>query len=283
MRLKIGFICSLMLLSEIVFLPLSTVGAEKATIKMAGSTTVLPVAVRAAEKFMAVHPGINITINPGGSGVGAKSLGNGLVDIGMISRHITDEEIKNFPKIDFNVHVIGRDAVACVISSEIYDAGVKKLSREQIQKIYTGEIDNWKKVGGPDKSIFVIDKEAHRGTRHVFMAYIFGDENARTRGADLISGSNNEEQTKIALSDTAIGMLSHAWINKDVKGVGIEVNGPVIEPSIKNIKNGSYPISRNLSLITDGEPAGFAKEFIQYILSLEGQKIVEASGYVGIK
>ncbi len=283
MRLKIGFLYSLILLSEIVLLPLSSLGAEKATIKMAGSTTVLPVATKAAGKFMAVHPSINITINPGGSGVGVKSLGNGLVDIGMISRHITDEEIKNFPKIDFNVHVIGRDAVACVISSEIYNAGVKKLSREQIQKIYTGEINNWKEVGGPDKRIFVIDKEAHRGTRHVFMAYIFGDENARAKGANLISGSNNEEQTKIALSDTAIGMLSHAWINKDVKGVGIEVKGSVIEPSIKNIQNGSYPISRNLSLITDGELAGFAKEFIQYILSPEGQKIVETSGYVAIR
>lgn len=283
MRLKIGLLFFLIFTSGILCLPLSSAMAGKITVKIAGSTTVLPVAAKAAEKFMASHPDVHITVNPGGSGVGVKSVGNGLVDIGMISRNISEAEIKNFSKIDFNLHVIGRDAVACVISSEIYHAGVKTLSREQTQKIYTGEIDNWKEVGGPDKNIFVIDKESHRGTRHVFMAYIFGDKMAHARGADLISGSNNEEQTKVALSDTAIGMLSNAWINEDVKGVGIKVNGEVIQPSIANIKNGSYPISRNLSLITNGKPSGYVREFIQYILSPDGQKIVEESGYVGIK
>lgn len=255
----------------------------KEIIRIAGSTTVLPIATRAAEKFMAAHPGVRITVNPGGSGVGVKSIGNGLVDIGMASRHITDEEKRNFSRVDFRVHVIGRDAVACVISSEIYNAGVRSLTGKEIRKIYSGEIDNWKEVGGPDKKIFVIDKELHRGTRHVFMAYVFGDEKARASGADLISGSNNEEQTKVALSDTAIGMLSRAWINKDVRGVGIRVKGKIIEPTLENIKNGVYPISRDLNLVTNGEPSGTAKAFIDYILSPEGQKIVERSGFVTVR
>ncbi|MFQ5442615.1 MAG: phosphate ABC transporter substrate-binding protein [Thermodesulfobacteriota bacterium] len=255
----------------------------KEIIRIAGSTTVLPVVTRAAEKFMAAHPGVRITVNPGGSGVGVKSIGNGLVDIGMASRHITDEEKRNFSRVDFRVHVIGRDAVACVISSEIYDAGVMSLSREEIRKIYSGQIDNWKEVGGPDKKILVVDKELHRGTRHVFMAYVFGDEKARARGADLIAGSNNEEQTKLSLSDTAIGMLSRAWINKDVMGVGIKTDGRVIEPTLKNITNGVYPISRDLTLVTKGAPVGMVKKFIDYILSGEGQKIVEGSGFVPLR
>ncbi|GMR05010.1 MAG: phosphate ABC transporter substrate-binding protein [Thermodesulfobacteriota bacterium] len=257
--------------------------SAKETIMVAGSTTVLPVVTRGAERFMAAHPGVRITVNPGGSGVGVKSVGNGLVDIGMASRRITDEEIKNFSPIDFKVFVIGRDAVACVVSSEIYDAGVRSLTRLQIKKIYSGEIDNWKEVGGPDKRIFVIDKEMHRGTRHVFMKYVFGDSRARARGADLIAGSNNEEQTKVALSDTAIGMLSLAWINKDVKGVGLRVKGKIIEPTLKNIRNGTYPISRDLNLITRGEDAPTVKAFIDYILSPEGQKIVEESGFVPVR
>ncbi len=283
MKTKNRFVFFVILILSMGFLHIPTVWAERITIKVAGSTTVLPVVTKAAEKFMAAHSNVRITVNPGGSGVGIKSVGNGLVDIGMASRHISDEEIKNFPNIDFKIHIIGRDAVACVVSSEIYDAGVKILSKEQIKKIYSGEIDNWKTVGGPDKKIFVIDKEAHRGTRHVFMAYIFGDEKAKAKGADLIAGSNNEEQTKIALSDSAIGMLSHAWISDDVKGVGIEVEGKIIEPTLENIRNGTYPISRNLNLITNGEPSGFVKEFINYILSPQGQKIVEESGYVPIK
>ncbi|MGR3218443.1 MAG: phosphate ABC transporter substrate-binding protein [Candidatus Anammoxibacter sp.] len=261
----------------------SPVWAGKITIKLAGSTTVLPVVAKASERFTAIHPDVRITVNPGGSGVGVKSVGNGLVDIGMASRSIDDAEIKNFQNVDFNVHVIGKDAVACVISSEIYDAGVRTLSKEQIRNIYSGKIDNWKDVGGPDKEIFCIDKERHRGTRHVFMAYVFGDKTAKAPGADLVSGSNNEEQTKIALSDTAIGMLSVAWINNDVKGIGINVEGEIIEPTIGNIRNGTYPISRDLNLITNGEPEGLVKEFINYILKPEGQKIVEESGYVAIK
>ncbi len=257
--------------------------AEKTTIKISGSTTVLPVIVKASEKITANSPDFRITVNPGGSGVGIKSLGNGLVDIGLISRQITDEELKYFSNIDFNKHVIGKDAVACVISSEIYNAGVKSLTKEDIRRIYSNDIVNWKEVGGPDKRIFCIDKERHRGTRHVFMEYIFGNKKAKAPGADLVCGSNNEEQTKIALSNTAIGMLSFAWINDDVKGVGIRVDDMVIEPTIANVKNGTYPITRDLTLITNGEPKGAASVFIDYLLTSAGQNIVEEQQYVTIK
>ncbi|MEK7238558.1 MAG: phosphate ABC transporter substrate-binding protein [Nitrospirota bacterium] len=253
------------------------------TIKVAGSTTVLPAISNGAESFMRAYPDVIITINAGGSGVGITSVANGLADIGMASRDISGEEKKNFPHVDFRVYAIGKDAVACVVSSEIYNAGIMSLSKETIRNIYLGKIKNWKEIGGPDKDILVIDKEFHRGTRHVFMEYIFGDENAKAPGADIVTGSNNEEQTKLGQSDSAIGMLSYAWINKDVVGIGIAVDGKVIEPIIENIKNGSYPIVRNLLLVTRGEPSGAVKEFIDFILSQRGQRIVEEAGYVPIK
>ncbi|MFQ5681491.1 MAG: phosphate ABC transporter substrate-binding protein [Candidatus Omnitrophota bacterium] len=256
---------------------------QERIIRVAGSTTVLPAVSRAAERFMRAHPGVRITVNPGGSGVGVKSLARGLVDIGMASREIDAEERNAFPAVDFNLWVIGRDAVACVVSSQIYEAGVNVLSKPDIRAIYSGEIGNWSDVGGPDRPILVIDKEMHRGTRHVFMAYVFGDKKARAEGADLVSGSNNEEQAKVALSDAAIGMLSLAWINKDVRGVGIKEQGKVINPTLENIRNGSYPISRNLNLITNGRPEGIVRQFIDYILGPEGQKIVEEMGYVAIR
>ena len=115
------------------------------------------------------------------------------------------------------------------------------------------------------------------------MEYVFGNKNARAPGASLVSGSNNEEQTKIALSDTAIGMLSFAWINDDVKGVGIIDNENTIDPVIDNIKNGLYPISRTLQLVTNGVPDGVVDEYIDYILGTEGQKVVEECGYVSTK
>ncbi|MFQ5443701.1 MAG: phosphate ABC transporter substrate-binding protein [Nitrospinales bacterium] len=255
---------------------------KKQTIKIAGSTTVLPLATLGSERFTKDHPEVSITVNPGGSGVGVNSVGSGRVDIGMISREITEAERNRFQKADLRIFVIGRDAVACVVSSEIYQAGIRELSKQQIRDIYLGRVRNWNDVGGPDRPIVVIDKERHRGTRHVFMHYIFGDAKARAPGARLVTGSNNEEQTKIAQSDSAIGMLSYAWINADVVGIGIRDGGEVVLPAKENISNGRYPISRNLSFVIAGEPKGAAKSFIDFIRSDEGRKIVEKSGYVPI-
>jgi phosphate transport system substrate-binding protein len=256
-------------------------GTNKAKLTVVGSTTVLPVVSRAAEKFSKQHA-VVITVNAGGSGVGVNSVGSSRADIGMISRAISDKEQKHFAGGNLRVHKIGRDAVACAISSEIYHAGVTALSKSQIRDIYLGVIRNWNEVGGPDRLIVVIDKERHRGTRHVFMKYILGDETARAPGSRLITGSNNEEQTKIAQSDSAIGLLSVAWLNDQVAGVGIISVGETIHPTLANIQSGKYPISRDLSLVTRGEPKGLAKKFLEYIISHDGQRIVADSGYVPI-
>ena len=258
---------------------LSDTGQNKLTV--VGSTTVLPVVSRAAEKF-SQEQAVVITVNAGGSGVGVNSVGSARADIGMISRPISDQERRRFVAQKLQVHTIGRDAVACAISSEIYHAGVTALSKSQIRDIYLGVIKNWMEVGGPDRPIVVIDKERHRGTRHVFMKYIFGDETARAPGARLVTGSNNEEQAKIAQSDSAIGLLSVAWLNDQVAGVGIVDSGETISPTLENIQSGKYPISRDLNLVTRGAPQGLAKMFLEYIFGHEGQRIVADSGYVPI-
>ncbi len=263
------------------FLNVSHATEKKGLIKVAGSTTLLPIAVRAAETFSSKNS--RVIINAGGSGVGIQGVGTGRIDIGLASRQLTPEEKKRFSHSNLKVQRIGRDAVACALSSEIYHSGVRALSREQIRDIYLGKITNWKALGGPDRKIIVIDKERHRGTRHVFMHYVFGDEHARAPAARLVTGSNNEEQAKIAQSDSAIGMLSVAWLNDDVVGVGLREGDRIIQPTLENIRTGAFPISRNLNLITSGDPTGPTKDFIDYLLSPEGQRIVAASGYVPIR
>lgn len=257
--------------------------SKKEAIKVAGSTTVLPVVSKAAEQFRVKHADVNIIVNAGGSGVGINQLGEGKTDIGMASRDITAAEIQNYPGTQFVTHAIGKDAVVPVVSSEVHDAGVRALTLAQIGKIYQGEISNWKEVGGPEREILTIDKERSRGTRHVFMKIVLGDKEAEAPGADLVLGSNNEEQTAVVQSDAAIGMLSHAWLNDDVKGLSIIMpDDSVVEPTLENIINGTYPITRDLLLLTNGAAEGTVKAFIDFILSEEGQKIVEESGYVSI-
>jgi len=249
---------------------------KKESIKISGSTTVLPAISNAADAYKKTHPDINIIVNAGGSGVGMNQLGEGKTDIGMISRDITKEEIAKYPNANFNVTAIGKDAVVAVVSSEIYNAGITELTINQLASIYKGEVKNWKELGGPDKDILCVDKEASRGTRHVFMEIVMGDKEAEAPGADLVLGSNNEEQTAIIQSDAAIGMLSNAWLNDDVKGLNIKMtDGTSIDPTVANIVDGSYPITRNLDIVTRGKPTGTIKDFIAYVLGAEGQNMVE--------
>ncbi|MCZ6513435.1 MAG: phosphate ABC transporter substrate-binding protein [Nitrospinae bacterium] len=256
---------------------------ETTVIRVAGSTTVLPIVSRAAERFQSRHPSVKITVNTGGSGVGIHGAGTRRFDIGLASREISPKEKHRYASSDLRTTVIGRDAVACVVSSEVFHAGVQALSKQQIRDIYLGKITHWQQVGGPDRPIIVIDKEVHRGTRHVFMQYLFGKSNARAPGARLVTGSNNEEQAKIAQSNSAIGMLSVAWINDEVVGIGIRDGERVIHPTLDNVRNGRFPIVRNLNLITVGEPQGAVKQFIDYLLSEEGQQQVADSGYIPVQ
>lgn len=270
-----------------LFIPLLMVGSAtlsraETLIRSGGSTTVLPVVSNAVEAFTRTHPDVRITVSAGGSGVGIQGVGSGNLDIGLASREMTDRELQKFNDRKLTVHVVGRDAVACVISSEVYDAGVKTLSRDQIRRIYEGKIRNWNEVGGPDRPIVVIDKERHRGTRHVFMHYVFGDPKAVARGARLVTGSNNEEQAKIAQSDAAIGMLSFAWMNDDVRGVGLDIEGRVVRPTPENAASGAWPITRNLNLITASGAAPGTEQLIRFLKSPEGQAIVKAAHYLPV-
>ena len=265
-----------------VSIPLAVVADTGFRIQIVGSTTVLPVASRSAQQFMESSSS-RILVNAGGSGVGIHSVAGGRADIGMASRGISQEESERFEKSHLKIHAVGLDAVACVVSSEIYQAGVQQLTARQIAGIYMGEILNWKEVGGPNRKIVVVDKERHRGTRHVFMQYVFGNASQRTPGTLLVTGSNNEEQAKIAQSDSAIGMLSFNWVNDDVKAVSLLDHGKEIMPTWEAVRQGSYPIVRKLNFITAGKPKGGIKAFIDFVKGPEGQKIVEESGYIPIE
>jgi phosphate transport system substrate-binding protein len=252
------------------------------SVLVAGSSTVLPVISKAAEQFTAAT-NIAVIVNAGGSGVGINQLAGGKIAIGMMSRNILEKERALYPDVTFVTHRIGKDAVVPVVSSEIFQAGVKALTLSQIGQIYLGEISNWQQLGGPDKDILVVDKEASRGTRHVFMQAVLGNRDALAPGADLVLGANNEEQTAIAQSDAAIGMLSHAWLNDDIKGLAIILaDGSQVLPDAENISNGSFPITRDLLLVTRGEPKDHVKAFIEFILSATGQEIVSETGYVSL-
>ena len=254
-------------------------GEPRDVISISGSSTVLPIVAQAAEMYQVMHPDVEIHVSSGGSGVGISQAGQGLVDLGMSSRDLSTKELESF---SLDIHTIGRDAVAVAVSSQVVTDGVNSLTLDEIRAIYAGEITSWADVGGPDRDILVIDKEPTRGTRHVFMQAVFGDDEAEAPGADLVLGSNNEEQTALTQSDAAIGMLSFAWLNDDVLGLALEVGGTTIAPTLETVQEGSYPITRDLFVVHQPNPDGATQDFLSYLLS-DGQLVVENAGYVAIR
>jgi len=281
---ELGLIRSSMFQKSILGLSALILAACSApeAVNVSGSSTVLPAVSLAADAFVK-ETGISVVVNAGGSGSGFNQLAEGQTDIGMMSRDITASELEKFKTINFTRTAIGRDAVVPTISSEIYEAGVKALTLSQIADIYSGRVDNWAEFGGPDRAIFAVDKEASRGTRQIFMGVVMGNPKAETPGTDLVTGSNNEEQTALTQSDSGIGMLSFAWLNEDVRGLSIILDdGRVIAPSLENIRNGSFPFVRDLLVITRSDMKPTAQQFIDYLLGPEGQDAVEQSGYIKV-
>jgi len=270
------------LIPAILLLGAQAQTASAITLHAAGSTTVLPVVSTAANAYHRLHPDVTITVSGGGSGVGIASMIQHTADIGMASREMdAGEAAKLDGKVD--VLTIARDAVAVVVSKAVYVGGVHQLSLKQIADIYRGKIKNWHALGGPNAQIFVIDKEASRGTRHVFAEAVLGDAHARAAGASVISGSNNEEQALVAHSNQAIGMLSNAWLSDAVRGLAVGEADKAVLPDIGHVRDGSYPISRSLHLLLPKDASAEVRGFADFLLSKPGQAIVKQSGYLPVR
>ena len=239
------------------------------TIAIAGSTTVQPIASAAAEAFMALHPDVTVTVQGGGSGTGVTQVGQGTVDIGNASREVKGSEMEAYP--DLVPTAVAADGIAVVVNPS-NDIGT--LTAEQIADIFTGKITNWSEVGGDDKEIVVVIREDGSGTRGSF-------EDLVHHGIDPVSGalqkpSNGAVKTTVAQTPSAIGYMGLGYLDETVKALRVDN----IIVSEATILNGSYPISRNLYMITNGSPAGLAKEYIDFILSADGQAIVAEEGFI---
>lgn len=252
-------------------------------LRVSGSTTVAPVAADAAEALKT--DGLDITVaTQGGSAGGISQLAAGQISIALSSKPLAEEDKAANPGTDFVTTQIGADAVGVIVTKEVADAGVKNLTADQVRDLFEGKINNWSEVGGPDLDVFVYDKEPGRGTREVLDKYIYGDEKAPPppeSGNYAIVGGNLETRNKLESTPGAVAPLSTSFIEGRKGLAAVTLDG--IEPSPENIASGKYPMARPLYLITDGEPEGSAKKFIDYILSPKGQELMTKHGYLTLK
>ncbi len=244
-------------------------------LQLAGSTTVQPLAEVLAEAFMADHPDVTIEVQGGGSSVGVTSAGEGTVDIGDASRNVKDSEFTEFP--DLQVIPIAYDGIAIVTNPDLQ---LPSLSIDQVKAIFAGEITNYSEVGGPDAEIVVVSREEGSGTRAAFEELVMaaGDSEAMITENALLQQSNGQIRTTVSTTPDAIGYLSFGFLDSSINTVAIDS----IDPTVANVKNGSYPIFRPLNMLTNGDPSALAQAFLDYILSADGQAIV-AEDYITVK
>jgi phosphate transport system substrate-binding protein len=263
---------------------LSVIPVPAATLKINGSTTVnLPVAE--AAEILRVEKKMDIQVDTqGGSSGGISMLGEGLVQIGMSSKPLSDADRAKYPKVTLKPIRIGEDAVALIVSKDVWVGGVRVLTKQEARDIYEGRIKNWKDVGGPDRRIAFFNKEPGRGTWEVFAHWLYGDAKKAPPVSFPEVGGNEETRNKVASSRGALSQLSASWVDgQRVFAVGLKLDdGTVVQPSTDNIATGKYPMSRPLFLLANGDPTAEAKVLVDFLLSERGQALVRKHGYLSL-
>ena len=243
-------------------------GGRKNSITMAGSTAFQPFAEKLAITYSKRCPGINISVQGGGSAVGIQSAISGAADIGMADLYKLPPEAENLWRT-----VVAHDGIVIIVHPS---NPVTNLTITQIRDIYNGKIRNWKEVGGPERSITVISRESGSGTRTSFEQIVGG---ITLRNDAIVQDSNGSIRTTVASSPDSIGYISHGLVNEQVKA--IMVDG--VECSIEAVKSGKYKLVRPVYLLSKKEPQGEVKKFIDWMSSDEGQRIIEESGLLRAK
>jgi len=246
------------------------------TINTAGSTTILPIVQAAAEVFMDKNPEINISVRGGGSSIGIKSAINQTIDIGNASRKISGKEADLVEEkvSDLIETAIAKDAISIVVHK---DNPIVNLTIEQLKSIFSGKINNWQQIDGKDMEIIVVSRDVSSGSFMVFNEVILDSSLVKENSMRL--ASNNAVATTVSYTPGAIGYIGLGYVNDKLKILSIDG----VYPSNETAQSNEYKLTRLLYMYTTSKPRKPAMEFVDFILSDEGQIIVEEQGYVRIK
>lgn len=256
------------------------------TLQNKGSDTLVNLALAWAEAYMATHADLRVSVTGGGTGTGIAAMVNGTVDIANASRDMTADEIAQARKngIDPVEFTVALDAIAIVVNPQ---NPVDRLTLQEVSDIYTGQIDNWKYVGGEDRPIVLLSRESNSGTYVYFLENVIrlGSESTLLFSPDtLLMPSSEGISAEVRDNPNAIGYDGLGYVTPDQKAIAIATSseGPYVRPSIDTVNSGEYPIARPLYMYTAGEPQGAVKDYMDWILT-RGQDIVANIGFVPLK
>ncbi|MBK7093129.1 MAG: phosphate ABC transporter substrate-binding protein [bacterium] len=268
-------------LLTLMFAGILTVSVTAANITMKGSDTMVRLGQRWAEEYMKKNPGSVIQVSGGGSGTGIAALFNGTTDICMASRDMKPKEYADAKAKNLGVAriAVALDGIAIFLNKE---NPVADLSISQLRAIYTGELTNWKEVGGPDATIILYGRENNSGTYAYFKEHVLQEDDFADRCQTL---PGTASVVNALTKDTkGIGYGGIAWATT-VKHAGVKSTdtSKAVHPTMEAVSSGEYPISRELYFFLRGEPTVEVKNFINWALSPEGQKVAESADYIPLK
>jgi phosphate transport system substrate-binding protein len=262
---------SLVLLAALSRSPFSQAANEKITVT--GSSTVAPLASEIAKRFEARHPTHRVDVQSGGSSRGIADARQGLADVGMVSRALKPEEK------DLSAFTIAKDGICLIVHK---DNPIAKLEGKDIVAIYTGKITNWKQVGGKDASITVVNKAEGRSTLELFVQHF--KLNPQDIKAQVIIGDNQQGIKTVAGNPNSIGYVSIGSAEYEAKAGAALKLLPMggVGATTENVRNGTFPISRPLNLVTKMKPEGLVKDFVTFAQSKDVNDIVKEQFFVPV-
>ena len=259
--------------------------APKGNLKVAGSTTVLPLSQAWAEAYMSKNPNASISVSGGGTGTGISMLLNGTCEIANASREAKASEIGSARNRNSKMVAtkLAKDGLAVIVNPA---SNVKNLTMAQIDSIYSGKVSNWDQVGGTSKSrIVVVGRDSSSGTYGFFQEAVLGGSAYRK---DMLSMPSNAAVAQaVSQSKDAIGYVGMAYADEFAQSGKVHIlsisrkHGQAgMKPTKETVASGEYPLFRYLYSYTLGSPRGLAGDFLKFCTSKEGQSMVEKAGYI---
>ena len=263
---------------------LLTARAETETFKMQGSPVLAHVMVAAAPVLR--EQGIEIKVwVEGSSTLAADVMGSGLVDFALMTRHLTAADRARHPQREMKEFKIGVQTVALIVPRDVWEGGVRALSKAQVLGIYEGTIKNWKEVGGADLPIKFFNSERGRGVWELFATWLYGETRKAPVGKHPITVDGEDARNTVNFTAGGLALSQFNWIDgKSIYGLAIKDDeGKPVEPTIANAASGKYPLARPAMIAVVDRPVGAKKKVIDFLLGPEGQEMVAQSDLIPLK
>ncbi len=279
-------ICVLSLVSLFMLLQCNASSkTNTSSLSIKGSDTMVHLVSSWAETFMKNNPGADISVTGGGSGTGIAALLNGTTDIAAASRKIKEKELRLAAEKNIAVKeiIVARDGIAVIVNAQ---NPINELTIGQLENIFTGTVNNWNSVDGPDENIVVLSRESSSGTYVFFQKRVLNKKDYAAQ-ARLMPATSSIVQ-EVSANPAAIGYVGLGYAleaGDDVKIIAVKntAAAPAILPSAETVQSGKYSIARPLHLYVSGTMEGLRKKFVDFALSQDGQEIVAETGYVKVK